>query len=251
MYRDAHGRRIMIWMCQILVALNRRFRIEKRAIQNRAIARSLEALIWCHSDGNSESIFNNPTILRFDWFLLLLAAEALVIPGPQFWELCDSRFCAATCRIHYMDQDPMLSTCAKSNSAKWSLRAHRLNKDWKIQDLPPGLNSASEIEIFKRATRSRLTSSSEIAKFSREFENFKRDWYFSRLGPLGIILTVHDLGIWGPGFQIPSWALSDPTTLPTWLDIWPKVGLCFPSPFFPRKRWESARISENLRLGLV
>ena len=47
---------------------------------NRAIPRSLSALIGCDSDGDSESIFHDSTLLRFDSFFLLLAAEFLAIP---------------------------------------------------------------------------------------------------------------------------------------------------------------------------
>ena len=76
------------------------FRIENRAIQNRcdsnrAIPRSLSALIACDSDGNSESIFRDSTAIRLHF--LLLAAEILAFPGPRFWESCDSRF-AILCR---------------------------------------------------------------------------------------------------------------------------------------------------------
>ena len=86
-------------LVSILVALNRWFSIENRAIQNRAIPRSLETLIGCDSGGNSANrILRDSAWLRFDFFFFaFLAAESLAIPDPRFWESCDSRF-AILCR---------------------------------------------------------------------------------------------------------------------------------------------------------
>ena len=47
-------------------------------------------------DGESESIFRDSSLLRFDPFSLFASRRG--IPGdsgPRFWESCDSRFCAA------------------------------------------------------------------------------------------------------------------------------------------------------------
>ena len=50
------------------------------------------------SDGDSESIFRNSTLdYCVSTLFLLLVAEYLAIPGPRFWESCDSRF-AILCR---------------------------------------------------------------------------------------------------------------------------------------------------------
>ena len=68
---------------------------------NRAIPRSLSALIGCDSDGDSESTFRDSTLLCFDSIFLLLAAEFLEIPGSRFWESCDSRFRAAKVYARY------------------------------------------------------------------------------------------------------------------------------------------------------
>ena len=35
------------------------------------------------------------TLLYSDSFFFVFVAELLAIPGPRFWESCDSRFCAA------------------------------------------------------------------------------------------------------------------------------------------------------------
>ena len=75
--------------------LNRESGDSESCDSNRAIPRSLQALKGCDSDGDSESSFCDSGVLRFDSLFLLLAAEFLAIPGPRFWESCDSRFCAA------------------------------------------------------------------------------------------------------------------------------------------------------------
>ena len=96
-----------------LVALNRRFWIENRAIQNRAIQRSPEgpnayeqrrvdlatfrAVLASTWDAIRMAILNRfSAILLYcdSTFFLLLAAEVLAIRGPRFRESCDSRFCA-------------------------------------------------------------------------------------------------------------------------------------------------------------
>ena len=53
----------------------------------------------CDSDGDS---VRDSTLLRFD-SCLLLAAEFLAIPGPRFWESCDSQLviCAAKNKKHW------------------------------------------------------------------------------------------------------------------------------------------------------
>ena len=66
----------------------------------------------------------------------------------------------------------------------------------KIQDRPPGLKVSSKIENFKRATHQTpiFVGNSEgrdwtfqaRLKFLNEIEKFKRDWFFSIFGPLGL-----------------------------------------------------------------
>ena len=51
---------------------------------------ALSINIGCDSDGDSESIFRDSIVLRFDSFFGFS-------PGPRFWESCDSRF-AILCR---------------------------------------------------------------------------------------------------------------------------------------------------------
>ena len=51
-------------------------------IQNRELGDSKKkALMHCDSDGDSELMFRDSTLLQFDLLCLLLAAEFLTIPG--------------------------------------------------------------------------------------------------------------------------------------------------------------------------
>ena len=65
-----------------------------------AIPRSRYTFLGCDSDGDSESIFRDSTLLRFDSVFLLLPAEFLAIPARDSGNraIRDSRFCATKLR---------------------------------------------------------------------------------------------------------------------------------------------------------
>ena len=83
-----------------LVILNRESGDSESYDSNRAIPRSLSALIGCNSDGDSESVFFDSTLLRFNSILCFSLRNFWRFLARDSWNraIHTLRFCAAKWR---------------------------------------------------------------------------------------------------------------------------------------------------------
>ena len=116
--------------------------------------RSLQALIGCDSDGDSESIFCDSTLLRFDTFFCFSLRK--------FW-----RFQAPD---------------SGNRAIRDSVPLPKGPKDQKKFEISSEIENSSEIEIFEPATHRGPIFCGEIEtsrlKFLSEIKNFDRDQIF-------------------------------------------------------------------------